>query len=443
MKDLGKFLERYPRYSFDIVEHIELGGVIEVAKKKFFEMSSSIGHCVGESVWDTRREALQGATRGLAAYSEIDWYGCDYPANVPMIDKEHVLKNSDSFLAPDHDPERCWHRPTSGTSGRPLTIYYSTEYSSEFHYFGVSAALLHAGLFEATLCKGPFHCLALIDHKDLDDRIWVDPSGLTGATLRIAFDTASPQSAADIGEVLRKHRPAVLSLKPSILELLTSDRTVSISAKSLVAIVSGGAQLSPDLRQRAERILGAPVIDAYGMTEVGAIASSCRFGELHVHESQVILEVLGADNQLRLEGVGELVVTGIRNVAMPMLRYRTGDAGHLVSKPCRCGLPGRRIESLRGRLAPLFRLPDGNLLAPTVFDRLQHWLPIQELQVTQGADGVVDFAIEWMDSGGAITANKLLVEKIVELAGPELAFGIRAVEFTPSEKFQRYRVLSK
>ena len=37
---------------------------------------------------------------------------------------------------------------------------------------------------------------------------------------------------------------------------------------------------------------------------------------------------------------------------MPLVRYRTGDAAYLVSRPCACGSPYSRLGSIAGRFAP-------------------------------------------------------------------------------------------
>lgn len=441
MKNLGEFLNHNPRYSFDIIEHIELGAVIDGAKRRFLAMAQSIGQPLSTTVWGDRHAELCAVTANVPAYQKIDWNDPAYPANVPLMDKEVLRQRGDAYLATDVDRERLWHRPTSGTSGRPVTLHYSPDYCSEFHYFAVAAALLHAGLFESSLGKSAIYCLALIDRPDLADRIWLDPSELTGATLRLAFDCADPGCIADIVAVVREHQPAVISLKPSILELLLAQAPDCAWAAGLVAIVSGGSQLSVALKLDAAERLAVPLIDAYGMTEVGAIASSCRLGELHVHEGQVILEVLQTDGSLGRTGQGELVVTGFRNAAMPILRYRTGDGGELLERACRCGLNGRVIRNLEGRLAPLFSKPDGQRFAPTALDRLQRQFPIREFQVSQARDGSVDLAVEWIE--GSVGCDQRLAEAAQKLIGPAVPLHISVKQFSLGDKFQRYRILDE
>jgi phenylacetate-CoA ligase len=434
----GGFILQNPRFFFDIVEHIELGSAIEFAKARFFQMANSTAAPTDGEIWHNWRAALREATNDVPAYAGITWEGDEFPRSIDLIDKERLRANPDAFLSKRFDASQLWHRPTSGTSGRPITLRYSAEYCSEFHYFGVAASLLHAGLFEASLHKSPIYCLSLIDQPDLDDRIWVDPSDLTGATLRVVFDPTKASSVNDIKGLLSQHRPTILSLKPSILEILVDSAHREPGwTKGLVAIVSGGSQLSSNLRLRAQSCFETSVIDAYGMTEVGAIASSCRLGELHIHESQVIVEIL-RDGLISSEGTGELVVTGIRNRAMPILRYRTGDGGHITRDPCSCGLPSRRLISLEGRLAPLFFLPNGSRFSPTILNRLQHRLPIREFQAIQAEDGSISIIVEWEDDELSDSWVERTKSEIRKLVGDQIAFSVLPGNFNGGDKFQRY-----
>jgi phenylacetate-CoA ligase len=109
--------------------------------------------------------------------------------------------------------------------------------------------------------------------------------------------------------------------------------------------------LSPSLRQRAERALGAPVIDYYSSAETGPIAWECRqhAGRFHVLLPDVWVEAVD----------GELVVTRLRDSVLPLLRYRMGDAGEVGEEDCRCGYRGPTIHGLVGRRSCSFLTPEG------------------------------------------------------------------------------------
>lgn len=84
-----------------------------------------------------------------------------------------------------------------------------------------------------------------------------------------------------------------------------------------------GASL-PATKERIERAWGARCCDHAGATEVGAWGfEDGRFGDFHVNEAEFIAEVVDADGNPANEG--ELIITNLGRLGMPVIRYRTGD----------------------------------------------------------------------------------------------------------------------
>ncbi len=114
-----------------------------------------------------------------------------------------------------------------------------------------------------------------------------------------AFDTARPFYPADIAAALaRAPRPRMLVTTPFHLKMLL-DSGVSLPAIDLT--VCATAPLAPQLAARAEAALAAPLMEIYGCTEAGQVASrrSTEGAEWHVYDG------------LRLSGDGaEAVVQG-------------------------------------------------------------------------------------------------------------------------------------
>jgi phenylacetate-CoA ligase len=118
----------------------------------------------------------------------------------------------------------------------------------------------------------------------------------------------------------------------------------------------GGEPWTDGLRDEIERALpGLRAVNFYGLSEMcgPGVAAECieaRDG-LHVHEDHFLVEVVDPESGAPTEeGVeGELVFTTLVKEAMPLLRYRTGDIGSVVSEPCVCGRTTVRIRGLRGR----------------------------------------------------------------------------------------------
>jgi phenylacetate-CoA ligase len=116
----------------------------------------------------------------------------------------------------------------------------------------------------------------------------------------------------------------------------------------LVAGEPGGC--IPATRARLESLWpGARVADHHGMTEVGPVTFQCsaRPGVLHVVETAQVAEVIDPATGEHVEPgqMGELVLTPLGRLGMPLLRYRTGDL--VKASPdlgCECGRSELALE---------------------------------------------------------------------------------------------------
>lgn len=121
--------------------------------------------------------------------------------------------------------------------------------------------------------------------------------------------------------------------------------------------IFGAETFSEAMKIKLRKGLGIEVHDIYGMTEtggVGTLGQDCRaHAGTHVWEDQYIVEVLDpqthrpvADGQ-----VGELTITSLTREALPVIRFRTGDLTHILSRQkCACGRTHVRIAPITGRV---------------------------------------------------------------------------------------------
>ena len=101
------------------------------------------------------------------------------------------------------------------------------------------------------------------------------------------------------------------------------------------------AEPLPDsLRRELEEGFGLEAFNIYGIAEVGLVSQECeKHNGLHIHDEDLIVEVL---DPYTLEPVepgeqGELVLTTLNREAIPLIRYRTGDAVVIDISKCECG----------------------------------------------------------------------------------------------------------
>src|ERR1035438_2479361 len=91
-------------------------------------------------------------------------------------------------------------------------------------------------------------------------------------------------------------------------------------------------------RRAIEEAFKTRVFDQYGQAEMQSFWYECEAGRMHAHPLAGITEILRPDGTPAALGeMGEVVLTGLVNYAMPLVRYRVGDTARFATESCSCG----------------------------------------------------------------------------------------------------------
>jgi phenylacetate-CoA ligase len=160
---------------------------------------------------------------------------------------------------------------------------------------------------------------------------------------------------------LRCENPDYLLTLPSSLQLLLEYcASHDIRFPNLKNVSTYMEVVSPELRSSCQEVLGVPIIDNYSCREVGLIASQCPDGDhYHINSENLIVEILDEEDRPCNPGEsGRVVVTSLRNFAMPLIRYELNDHAE-VGEPCPCGRGLPVLNQVMGRVRNMIKLPDG------------------------------------------------------------------------------------
>jgi phenylacetate-CoA ligase len=139
-----------------------------------------------------------------------------------------------------------------------------------------------------------------------------------------------------------------------ILEV-AREEAFDLRALSLRVAILGSEMWSDDLRRLIERELSVETFDIIGMTETGGpgLGIDCEaHAGIHVWEDHYYAEIIDpSTGGATPDGTeGELVLTTLTRVGLPLVRYRTHDLTRIVSRDrCACGRSHLRLDRLRGR----------------------------------------------------------------------------------------------
>lgn len=297
---------------------------------------------------------------------------------LPQIDREtlHARPPEERRAAPP--PPLTRPVSSSGTSGHPLTVDYSPRAAWWQGVLAMRTATAHR--------LSPTWRSVALAHQDPRD----PGSGVWGNLRRRHVVLPMTESPEALAAVVERIRPAVIGGHGHLLVELGEELGGRVRPR---AVMTGGEQLTFENRAALRRVYEREPIDTYGSTEHGKIAWQCPARDLyHVNHEAVIVEVLDdAGAPVGAGELGELVITSLWNPLMPLLRHRTGDAGAIAPRPCRCGwrLPG--LELVQGRMMDWIRDASGRRIAP---QRL--WLSVR---VEGGLDLVHRYQVRQSSSG--------------------------------------------
>lgn len=240
--------------------------------------------------------------------------------------------------------------------------------------------------------------------------------------------------------------PKWLMLQPSHAVLLAQciEKRNFPKIKNLSFIECNGEILFEEVRMYLKNIFGCPVGNLYGMTETSTIAYECPYEQMHVCESNVLVEILD-DNGKSIENgkEGNVVVTTLTNYAMPFIRYFIGDRGSVeIEHSCKCGNKSKVLKLTKGRTNDYVIDRNGDKIHAFIFirpiefvnERIGHI--IKQFQIIQ--NGIDDFTVNlsvnpqhlnWKEAISKLFINSLMQES---LYGAKFSFNLQTELFPDS-----------
>jgi phenylacetate-CoA ligase len=273
------------------------------------------------------------------------------------------------------DPTAAWSRDlfamqSSGSTGQPITVV--KDGYDAVHMWAVLRFWLER--LRITLPVPPSVALLCALPGGLEYTSDL-PLLFDGRLLRISTVRPEPR------ERLLRADPHVLFSDPAGLHWLTEH-----GAGLAPRLVLTSAQRFGDAHREAlVRVVQAPVIDYYATSETGPIAWRCLVqpSRLHVLSPDVFVE--SAD--------GDLVVTRLRPSALPLIRYRTGDAGLVEEGPCACGATGFSIRGFEGRRACWFVTEGGRRVDAWSLAWVLKYMDLKDFQLAQVGPAAFDLRV--------------------------------------------------
>jgi phenylacetate-CoA ligase len=277
----------------------------------------------------------------------------------PLLTKQALRQHPERLLRPRRFGSLIRTTiKTSGTSGTPLTIVQSVGNmvrEEGFVYRQLRWIGWRHGQPRAWI-RGDIVCA---DHPQ-DGRYWC--RDWVGNMLMMSSYHLSNETIGAYVEALEAFEPVVIHAYPSSIAALAAwlnARGRRYGGHALKGVMTSSETMEPEVRAAVEQAFGVRVFDWYGQSERVAAIGTCEHGSYHVLTDYSGVALLETDKP----DAWELVGTGLNNLAMPLVRYRTGDTVDPGNEgPCPCGRVFPTIRTVLGRQEKVITLPDGRMI---------------------------------------------------------------------------------
>lgn len=302
---------------------------------------------------------------------------------IPITTKSDVQRaGPDRMLADGHTRNGSIPEKTSGSSGRVLQLYHSRSAYDRYVAFG----------FRHLTAIGyrPWHRVAYTAFEPLPALPW----HRWGLGRRDLIDLAAGDPRRYVQDLLRI-RPHVITSYPSILQLVINTATTGELARIRPRAVHLHSELLTDnLRGQIRSAFGCDCYDDYSTAEFHHIGYECPQHRYHLAGDNVVVEFVRDGRPVAPGEEGEILVTGLSNRAMPLLRYAIGDVGVPDaappdgSSPCPCGRGFPTLRMVAGRIDDFVVLPSGRRFSPRMINPVYENLPgVMEHMLVQEEPG--------------------------------------------------------
>jgi phenylacetate-CoA ligase len=290
-------------------------------------------------------------------------------STLPFTTKEDLSQNNRDFLCVPTN-QVAEYVTTSGTSGKPVTIYLTKKDL-------VRLAKNEKESFELTGAKAGdlFQLMTTIDKQFMAGlAYYLGVQELNAGMIRIG-----PGVPALQWNSILENKPTILIAVPSFLVNLidyAKQNGIDINQTSVRAAICIGEPIREDdlsenvLARRIHADWDIELFSTYASTEMGAAFTECTAHQGgHLNEDLIYLEVLDEEgNNVPHGEKGEIVITTLGTEGTPLIRYKTGDVARIYREACKCGRTSPRVGPILGRKNQMIKFKGTTIFPPSIYE---------------------------------------------------------------------------
>lgn len=332
-----------------------------------------------------------------------DWSAFE---TLPITEKSSLRQNPEAFCS-QPKPDASWIPwNTSGTTGTPIQLYYTRNaVARQYAFVERYRELAGANRF---VRRAQFTG-KMIAPGENPGRFW--RYDYANHALLLSTVHLTSENIPRYLDALADFTPRYISGYPSAIALL-AHHSLRAGRKDIhiAAALTSAETLLPEQRDVIEQAFGAKVFDQYGQTEMQSFWFECRYRRMHTHPLFGVTEILRANGTRCAPGeTGDVVLTGLLNEAMPLIRYRVGDRARWSDEDrCPCGYAMPIIDAIEGRREDYLYSSQRGWVG-RMDPALKGVLGVLECQFVQNSPATLDVYL--VPTPGFTTLDRMMLEK--------------------------------
>lgn len=351
----------------------------------------------------------------------------------PILTKKDVLLAGDSIISTKYPKFLVRTAYTGGTTGTPMRIWRDLFSIGNEHAF-VRRQWDWAGISLSDKCAFLTGRLIVPPDKQEGQLYVYDPfmKELIFSTYHLSRNTAK-----DYALIMKRYKVKAIVGYPSAVYFLARTCLDSGIEVKLKSALTSSEILTESMSQTIGKAFGCKVFDFYGGAERVCYIHTCEHSCYHVIPEYGLTELMPIDNSS--SDKCKIISTGFWNMAMPLIRYDTGDIVVRSNNDCPCGRAFQVIKSVIGREGDIVRTPSGREFGSAILTHLLYGTDhIAESQVIQ--DKLNHMTVEYVPGEKFSTKDLEDFEKLIAQHLPsELSVDfkqVKAVQRTSSGKIR-------
>ena len=351
----------------------------------------------------------------------------------PVLTKSLAQQLGDDLLSEEYAADRLHKSLTSGSTGEPLVTHFDPRAWLLCKYALKIRRMTSNGV-------GLFKHVVVVNEQSREALSRVSP--LSGAQWLFRQTTLSIHDPIQehVRSLVGRKIDAIYGFPSYFAELISYCESEQVELPSIPLVFTSSEYLNPERRQAIEDFFNARVCDVYGSTELKEVAWQCSSGRYHINFESVWAE--SADTQsVGEETSGDLLMTGLQNRAMPLIRYQVGDLARVSRVRCPCGRFAPVLEAIHGRQGDMVKLADGRRISPYLLTTAIERAPqISQYQIIQTATDRIEVAYVSLRTRTSACGFEPIIDDMARHLGEDFSVSFHPVEEIPRTERGKHRV---